>query len=259
MVKGRVAVVTAASRGIGRGVAEVLAREGARLVIASRDGSSISKAAQEIKAKYGAEVVPVAADLTNRGDVRRIVEAAANNFGGVDILVYNTGPPKPGAFLELSDEDWDYAVRLLLLSAVWITKDSLPYMIKNKWGRLIYITSMTLKRPLPNLTLSNVVRLSLAGLVKTLAVQLAPYNILVNAVLQGYVETERVRGLAEDQARREGGSVEEVLRAMAREIPLGRMARPEEIGELVAFLASDKASYITGSLIGIDGGFTQCI
>ncbi|MFB6489838.1 MAG: SDR family oxidoreductase [Thermoproteus sp. AZ2] len=114
-------------------------------------------------------------------------------------------------------------------------------------------------RPLPNLTLSNVVRLSLAGLVKTLAVQLAPYNILVNAVLQGYVETERVRGLAEDQARREGRSVEEVLRAMAREIPLGRMARPEEIGELVAFLASDKASYITGSLIGIDGGFTQCI
>lgn len=259
MVKGKAVIVTAASRGIGRGIAEVLAREGARLVIASRDGSNISKTAQEIRAKYGAEVVPVAADLTNRSDVRKIVEAAVSNFGGVDVLVYNTGPPKPGSFLELSEDDWDYAVRLLLLSAVWITKDSLPYMIKNRWGRLIYITSMTLKRPLPNLTLSNVVRLSLAGLVKTLAVQLAPYNILVNAVLQGYVETERVRSLAEDQARREGRSAEEVLRAMAREIPLGRMAKPEEIGELVAFLASDKASYITGSLIGIDGGFTQCI
>ncbi|MBP1449697.1 MAG: SDR family oxidoreductase [Thermoproteus sp.] len=259
MLAGRVAIVTAASRGIGRGVAEVLAREGARLVLASRDRERISRAAAEIRDKYGVDAVAVAADITNRDDVRKIVATAAENFGGVDVLVYNTGPPKPGSFLELSEGDWEYAVRLLLLSAVWLTKDVLPYMINKKWGRLIYITSLTLKKPIPNLTLSNVVRLSLAGLVKTLAVQLAQYNILVNGVLQGYVETERVKELAEDRARREGRDVGEILRAMAGEIPLGRMAKPEEVGELVAFLASDKASYITGSLIGIDGGYVQCL
>ncbi|MEZ0248443.1 MAG: SDR family oxidoreductase [Thermoproteus sp.] len=259
MVKGKVAIITAASRGIGKGVARVLAREGARLVIASRDRDRIAKAAEEIKAETGAEVVPVAADLTVRDDVKRVVSTAVERFGAVDILVYNTGPPKPGTFLELAEEDWDYAVKLLLLSAVWLTKDVLPYMIERRWGRLIYITSLTLKRPLPNLTLSNVVRLSIAGLVKTLSYQLAPYNVLVNGVLQGYVETERTRSLAEDRSRREGRPVEEILKSMAAEIPLGRMAKPEEIGELVAFLASDKASYITGSLITIDGGYVQCL
>ncbi|MEL9990713.1 MAG: SDR family oxidoreductase [Thermoproteus sp.] len=259
MVKGKVAIVTAASRGIGKGIARVLAREGARLVIASRDRDRIVKAAEEIKAETGAEVIPVAADLTVREDVRRIVSTAVEKFNAVDILVYNTGPPKPGTFLELSEEDWDYAVKLLLMSAVWLTKDVLPYMMERRWGRLIYITSLTLKRPLPNLTLSNVVRLSIAGLVKTLSYQLAPYNVLVNGVLQGYVETERTRSLAEDRSRREGKPVEEILKSMAAEIPLGRMAKPEEIGELVAFLASDRASYITGSLITIDGGYVQCL
>lgn len=259
MLKGKTAIVTAASRGIGKGVARVLAREGANLVIASRDLERLSKTASEIKSETGAEVVPVQADLTKRADVSKIVETAIRTFGGIDVLVYNTGPPKPGTFLELTEEDWDYAVKLLLMSAVWLTKDVLPHMMKKRGGRIIYITSLTLKRPLPNLTLSNVIRLSIAGLVKTLAYQLAPYNILVNAVLQGYVETERVLEVARDRAAREGRSLEDVLKAMAGEIPLGRMAKPEEIGELVAFLASDKAGYITGSLINIDGGYIQCI
>ncbi len=259
MLKGKTAIVTAASRGIGKGVARVLAREGANLVIASRDLERLSKTASEIKSETGAEVVPVQADLTKRADVSKIVETAIRTFGGIDVLVYNTGPPKPGTFLELTEEDWDYAVKLLLMSAVWLTKDVLPHMMKKRGGRIIYITSLTLKRPLPNLTLSNVIRLSIAGLVKTLAYQLAPYNILVNAVLQGYVETERVLEVARDRAAREGRPLEDVLKAMAGEIPLGRMAKPEEIGELVAFLASDKAGYITGSLINIDGGYVQCI
>lgn len=259
MLKGKTAIVTAASRGIGKGVAKVLAREGANLVIASRDFERLSKTALEIKSETGAEVVPVQADLTKRADVAKIVETAVKSFGNIDVLVYNTGPPKPGTFLELTEDDWDYAVKLLLMSAVWLTKDALPYMIAKRSGRIIYITSLTLKRPLPNLTLSNVIRLSIAGLVKTLAYQLAPYNILVNAVLQGYVETERVLEVARDRAIREGKPLEDVLKAMAGEIPLGRMAKPEEIGELVAFLASDKASYITGSLIGIDGGYVQCL
>ncbi|WP_052883225.1 SDR family oxidoreductase [Thermoproteus tenax] len=259
MLKGRVAIVTAASRGIGKGVAKVLAREGASLVIASRDFERLTKTADEIKSEYGAEVVAVKADLTKREEVASITKSALESFGRIDILVYNTGPPKPGAFLELTEADWDYAVKLLLLSAVWLTRDVLNHMIQRRQGRLIYITSLTLKRPLPNLTLSNVVRLSLAGLVKTLAYQLAPYNILVNGVLQGYVETERVLELAKDRAAKEGKPIEEILRAMSQEIPLGRMAKPEEVGELVAFLASDRASYITGSLISIDGGYVQCL
>jgi 3-oxoacyl-[acyl-carrier protein] reductase len=259
MLKGKVSIVTAASRGIGAGVASVLAREGSDLVIASRDSARLEKLARELEAKYGVSVVPVQADLTKREDVRRIAEAAIRHFGKVDVLAYNTGPPKPGAFMELSEEDWEYGVRLLLMSAVWITRDVLPHMVERRQGRLIYITSSTLKQPIPTLTLSNVIRISLAGLVKTLAYQLGPYNILVNGIMQGYVDTERVREVAAARAQREERKVEDVIKEIEREVPLGRLAKPEEIGELVAFLASDKASYITGSLILIDGGRTLCI
>jgi 3-oxoacyl-[acyl-carrier protein] reductase len=259
MLKGKVSIVTAASRGIGAGVASVLAREGSDLVIASRDSARLEKLARELEAKYGVSVVPVQADLTKREDVRRIAEAAIRHFGKVDVLAYNTGPPKPGAFMELSEEDWEYGVRLLLMSAVWITRDVLPHMVERRQGRLIYITSSTLKQPIPTLTLSNVIRISLAGLVKTLAYQLGPYNILVNGIMQGYVDTERVREVAAARAQGEGRKVEDVIKEIEREVPLGRLAKPEEIGELVAFLASDKAGYITGSLILIDGGRTLCI
>jgi 3-oxoacyl-[acyl-carrier protein] reductase len=259
MLKGKVSIVTAASRGIGAGVASVLAREGSDLVIASRDSARLERLARGLEAKYGVSVVPVQADLTKREDVRRIAEAAVRHFGKVDVLAYNTGPPRPGAFMELSEEDWEYGVRLLLMSAVWITRDVLPHMVERGQGRLIYITSSTLKQPIPTLTLSNVIRISLAGLVKTLAYQLGPYNILVNGIMQGYVDTERVREVAAARAQREGRRVEDVMKEIEREVPLGRLAKPEEIGELVAFLASDKASYITGSLILIDGGRTLCI
>jgi Dehydrogenases with different specificities (related to short-chain alcohol dehydrogenases) len=259
MLKGKVSIVTAASRGIGAGVVSVLAREGSDLVIASRDSARLEKLARGLEAKYGVSVVPVQADLTKREDVRRIAEAAIRHFGKVDVLAYNTGPPKPGAFMELSEEDWEYGVRLLLMSAIWITRDVLPHMVERRQGRLIYITSSTLKQPIPTLTLSNVIRISLAGLVKTLAHQLGPYNILVNGIMQGYVDTERVREVAAARAQREERKVEDVIKEIEREVPLGRLAKPEEIGELVAFLASDRASYITGSLILIDGGRTLCI
>jgi len=259
LLKGKVSIVTAASRGIGAGVASVLAREGSDLVIASRDRAKLEDLAKRLSSQYGVAVVPVKADLTVREEVRRISEEALHNFGKIDVLVYNTGPPKPGTFLELSEEDWEYGVRLLLMSAIWLTRDVVPHMIQKGGGRLIYITSSTLKHPIPTLTLSNVIRISLAGLVKTLAYQLGQYNILVNGIMQGYIDTERVREVASARAQREGRSVEDVLREIAAEIPLGRLGKPEEIGELVAFLASDKASYISGSLILIDGGRTLCI
>ena len=259
LLKGKVSIVTAASRGIGAGVASVLAREGSDLVIASRDKARLEDLAKRLSSQYGVPVVPVKADLTVREEVRRISVEALRNFGKIDVLVYNTGPPKPGTFLELSEEDWEYGVRLLLMSAIWLTRDVVPHMIQRGGGRLIYITSSTLKHPIPTLTLSNVIRISLAGLVKTLAYQLGQYNILVNGIMQGYIDTERVREVASTRAQREGRSVEDVLREIAAEIPLGRLGKPEEIGELVAFLASDKASYISGSLILIDGGRTLCI
>jgi len=259
LLKGKVSIVTAASRGIGAGVASVLAREGSDLVIASRDKARLEDLAKRLSSQYGVTVVPVKADLTVREDVKRISEEALRNFGKIDVLVYNTGPPKPGEFLELSEEDWEYGVKLLLMSAIWLTRDVVPHMIQRGGGRLIYITSSTLKHPIPTLTLSNVIRLSLAGLVKTLAYQLGRYNILVNGIMQGYIDTERIREVAATRAQREGKTVEDVLREIAAEIPLGRLGKPEEIGELVAFLASDKASYINGSLILIDGGRTLCI
>ena len=257
-LRGKVAVVTAASRGIGLGVAKVLGREGMRLVISSRDSERLA-AAQRALRDEGVEVEAVAADLTVRSDVRRIVDVALERYGAVDVLVYNTGPPKPGTFTELSEEDWEYGVRLLLMSAIWITRDVLRHMMGKRSGSIVYITSSTLKQPIPSLTLSNVVRLSLAGLVKTLAHQLGPYNIRVNGVLQGYIDTERIREVASDRARREGKTVEQVLGELASQVPLGRLGRPEEVGELVAFLVSDSASYISGSLIGIDGGMVLCL
>ncbi len=257
-LKGRVAIVTAASRGIGLGVARVLGREGMRLIISSRDRERLAEAQRELRGE-GIEVETVVADITVRSDVRRIVDVAVGRYGTVDVLVYNTGPPKPGTFMELSDEDWEYGVRLLLMSAIWITRDVVDHMIRKRSGNIIYITSSTLKQPIPSLTLSNVVRLSIAGLVKTLAHQLGPYNIRVNGILQGYVDTERLREVASDRARREGKAVDQVLLELASQIPIGRLGRPEDVGELAAFLASDTASYISGSLIGIDGGMVLCL
>ncbi len=257
-MKGKVAIVTAASRGIGLGVARVLGREGMRLVISSRNRERLAMA-QRTLLDEGTEAEAVVADITVRGDVRRIVDVAVERYGTVDVLVYNTGPPKPGTFIELTEEDWEYGVRLLLMSAVWITRDVVGHMMRKGSGSIIYITSSTLRQPIPSLTLSNVVRLSIAGLVKTLAHQLGPYNIRVNGILQGYVDTERLREVASDRARREGKAMEQVLSELASQIPIGRLGRPEDVGELAAFLASDSASYISGSLIGIDGGMVLCL
>lgn len=202
------------------------------------------------------------ADLTVKDDVDKLVKEAMSTFGNIDILVFNAGPPKPGTFSQLSEDDWEYATRLLLLSAVWLTKRVVNNMVsRGGWGgRLIYVTSLTLRQPIPNLVLSNTVRLSLAGLVKSLAVEYGPYGITANGIMQGYIMTERINQLAQEEARARGGvSVDEVIKAWSKEIPAGRYGRPEEIGYLVAFLASDKAAYINGSMILIDGGYVRCV
>ncbi|MEM1610668.1 MAG: SDR family oxidoreductase [Sulfolobales archaeon] len=258
-LKGRVALVTASTKGIGFGVARVLVEEGVNVVITSRNRENVEQAVARLKGISGAEVFGVTTDLRSREDIENLVKQALDRFGRIDILVYNTGPPKLGTFMELSFEDWEDAVKLLLLSAVWLTKLVVPGMIERRWGRLIYITSSTLKQILPNIVLSNTVRLGIAGLVKSLAVELGPKGITTNGIMQGHIETERVIRIAEDLAARNKISVDEALRYLARDIPLGRLGKPEEIGYLAAFLASDKASYINGAMILIDGGYVRAV
>ena len=257
-LKGKVALVTAASKGIGYGVAKILAAEGCKVVVSSRKSDSISRARDQIIRETGnRDVYSVNADLTVKEDIDQLVKNAAAKFGPVDILAYNTGPPKPGIFNELSEADWDDSVKLLLMSAVWLTKRVLPGMERKKWGRLIFIASTTLRQPIPNLVLSNTVRLSLAGLSKSLSTEFGGKGITSNGIMQGHILTDRQKEIATDTSRRTGKSVDDAMKQALADVPLGRYGTPEEIGYLVAFLASDKASYITGAMIPIDGGMIR--
>jgi len=258
-LRNKVALITASSRGIGLGIARVLAQEGARVIISARREDELARARDAIIKESGTEVLAVRADLTVKDDVDRLVREAMNAFGNIDILVFNAGPPKPGTFSQLSDDDWDYATKLLLLSAVWLTKRVINSMVNRNWGRLIYVTSLTLRQPIPNLVLSNTVRLSLAGLVKSLAIEYGSHGITTNGIMQGYIMTERIDQLAQEEARARSISVDDVIKSWSKEIPVGRYGKPEEIGYLVAFLASDKAAYINGSMILIDGGYVRCV
>ena len=259
-LRNKVALVTAASKGIGLGVAKVLASEGCKVVVSSRNQDSISKARDLIvKETRNNNVHAVKADLTLKEDVDRLVDQATSKFATVDILVYNTGPPKPGTFGDLSDTDWEHGVKLLLMSAVWLTKRILPTMAQKKSGRLIYITSSTLKQPVPNLVLSNTVRLSLAGLSKSLAVEYGPKGITSNGVMQGHILTDRQRQVAQDMSSRTGKNLEESMKQLVLEVPEARYGTADEVGYLVAFLASEKASYINGTMISIDGGLIRSV
>ncbi len=259
-LKGKSALVTAASKGIGLGVATVLAGEGCRVMISSRDQDSIQQASRQIIKDTGnREVQGIAADLTAKSGIDQLLETSRQKMGGVDILAYNTGPPKPGTLSDLTDEDWDYGIRLLLQSATRLAKGVLPGMVQKRWGRLVFITSTTLRQPIGNLLLSNTVRLSLAGLSKSLATQYGPKGITSNGIMQGHILTDRQRQIADDISRRTGRSVEEVMKQTLLEIPVGRYGTVEDVGHLVAFLASDKASYVNGAMIPIDGGMIRSI
>lgn len=258
-LKGKVALVTASSKGIGLGTAKVLAGEGMKVAISSRSEANLTKARDRIASETRADVLAVAADMSVREDLERLVEITSKKLGGVDVLVYNTGPPKAGTFGELTYSDWEEATKLLLLSAVTVTQAVLPHMKSKGWGRLIYITSSTLRQPIGNLVLSNTVRLGIAGLSKSLSRELAPHGITSNAIVQGYVRTDRMVHLVEDRAAKTGTSVEEAYKEMAKSIPLGRYAEPEEVGSLVAFIASEKGAYLTGGVFTIDGGLISSV
>ena len=253
-LQGKVAIVTAASRGLGRAVAAELAREGARVVICARQEGPLEAAAQAIRAATGAEVVAVPADVADPTGVERVVEAARIRFGRIDVLVTNAGGPPPGRFLELAPADWEAAVQLTLMSVVRLCHAVVPTMRAQRSGSIVAMTSVSVKQPLPNLILSNSLRMAVVGLVKTLSDELAPDGIRVNAVCPGWTRTERVVQLLQDRAARNGTTVDVEEAKITAAIPLGRMATPEEVARAVAFLASPAGSYITGISLLVDGG-----
>jgi 3-oxoacyl-[acyl-carrier protein] reductase len=253
-LKGKAAAVAAASRGLGRASARALAREGASVALCGRDEGRIREAAEEIARETGARTLAIVADVAVPADCRRFVEEAAAGFGRLDILVTNTGGPKPGAFEAVDDARWEDAFRTTLANVFHLARAAVPHMRKNRWGRIVNVASLSAKQPVEGLLLSNVFRPAIVGLSKTLANELGPDGILVNTVCPGYTRTGRLQEVAEARAKAGGTTAEKVLADLARSVPLGRIAEPEEFAAVVAFLCSEPASFLTGLTLAVDGG-----
>ena len=255
---GKVALVAASSRGLGRAVAEEFAREGARVVVCARGDAALHETAAAIRA-LGAEVEAIVGDVSNPADVVRIVESATRAFGRIDVLVTNGGGPPAGPFESHSADAWREAVRQNLDSVVELTRAVLPGMKERRWGRIINVTSIAVKQPVDNLILSNSVRAAVTGFARTLANEVAPFGITVNCVMPGYTRTQRVDELAARNATLRGTSAEAQVAVWEGQIPMGRLGRPDEFAAMVAFLASERASYTTGASIPVDGGWIRSL
>jgi 3-oxoacyl-[acyl-carrier protein] reductase len=258
-LKGKVALVAASSKGLGRAVAEELAAEGANLVMCARGKETLERTARAIRETTAAKVVTVAADVSDASDAARVVKAAFDEFGRVDILVTNSGGPPSGSFESLTPEMWDMAARLLLKSVVELTRAVLPGMKERRWGRILNVTSIAAKQPIDGLMLSNSLRAAVIGFARTLANEVAPFGVTVNNLLPGYTRTDRVQDLARANAGKTGGSSTDIVAKWEKEIPMGRLGEPREFAALAAFLASERASYITGSSIAVDGGWIRSL
>ena len=255
-IRGRVALVAASSRGLGRASAEALAAEGAALVLCARGAAALEETAEHIRRTAGVRVVAVAADVSEPEGVARVV-GAAESLGPVDILVTNAGGPPAGPFESHSADAWREAVRVNLESVVALVGAVLPGMKERRWGRIINVTSIAVKQPVDGLILSNSVRAAVTGFARTLANEVAPFGVTVNNVMPGYTRTARVDELARANAARRGSRAEEEFAAWERQIPMGRLGEPAEFGAMVAFLASAHASYTTGASIPVDGGWIR--
>jgi 3-oxoacyl-[acyl-carrier protein] reductase len=256
-LKGRVAIVAAASKGLGRAVADELAKEGCEVAICARTAGELERAAKEIEAASGRSVFWRAMDVTKEDAVRGFVADVEKKFGRVDICVTNAGGPPAKKFLDITVEEWRAAVDLTLMSAVYFAREVLPRMQKNKWGRLLTITSVSVKQPIDGLLLSNSLRAAVTGMAKTLANEFGASGITVNNVCPGYTGTDRLNELATRQAQMTGKRPEEIFAAWSAQIPIGRIARPDEFAAMVAFLASERAASINGATIPIDGGWVK--
>ena len=245
--------------GSGRAVAEELAAEGASLVLCARGAEALNETRDSIARNSGASVLALAADVSLPADVARVVDAGLEKFGRIDILVTNAGGPPAGRFESLSREQWEAATRLTLYSAIELTRHVLPGMKERHWGRILNITSIAVKQPVENLILSNSLRAAVTGFARTLANEVAAEGITVNNILPGYTRTERVEELAGMMAEKEGISPAEFTAKWEREIPMRRLGEPREFAALAAFLVSERASYITGTSIQVDGGWIRSL
>lgn len=258
-LKDKTVLITASSLGIGKAVAELFAEEGCRIAISSRSKENLLSTAAELKEKYSIEPFWSICDLNKQKDIENTFNAVSSHFGNVDILVNNCGGPLPGLFQQLEEEDWNNAYEQVLLSTVRFSKLVLPGMMANNWGRIINLTSISVKQPVDNLILSNSLRAGVTGFTKSLSNEVAKFNITVNNVAPGMTLTRRLYELAVVEAKERGKSHEEILVEMAKRTPINRLGRPEEIASVVVFLASKQASYVTGITIQVDGGYIKSV
>jgi 3-oxoacyl-[acyl-carrier protein] reductase len=258
-LKGKVALVAGASQGMGRATALGFAREGAKVAICARGEAALNEAAEMIRKQTGGVVLAMVADMAKAEDIKKFVNQSAEHFGRLDIIVNNAGGPPPGEFLKFTDEDWNNAYNLSFMSTMRMTREAVPHMRKAGGGRVINITSYSVKEPITGLVLSNAVRSAVIGLAKTLSRELAQDNILINNICPGRIDTERAQKLNKARADRVGRPVEEINKEMAAEVPLGRYGTAAEAADVIVFLGSERASYITGTTIQIDGGLIRGI
>lgn len=258
-LRGKTAIVSAGSKGLGKAIALGLAAEGARVAICSRNPDNLSLAAQEILAKTGSEVLAVPVDVTKPEAIANFVGTVVQRQGKVDILVNNAGGPPMGTFAEFEDSDWEDAFNLTFMSVVRFVHAVLPHMRKTGAGRIINVTSTSVKQPLESLLLSSAIRPAVIGLAKSLANEFAPDKILVNNICPGSIHTDRIKENVAAQVRSTGQSEESIMEEYAAKIPLGRLGEPVELADLAVFLASERASYITGATLQVDGGLIRYI
>lgn len=253
----KIAVITGSSKGLGFATASVLSAEGAKVVINGRDEKQLQKSYDCLPNKNNGIIAR--GDVTKNEDCHSIINQAIQSFGGLDILITNCGGPKPGSFEELTESDWDEAIRKSLLSHVYLIKHAIPYLKKSACPSILTITSFTAKQPLPNMVLSNSIRAAVIGLTKTLSIELGIYKIRVNSILPGWTHTDRVDNLLIHRSQANHSLLDEEMERITNQIPLKRMGRPEEFAQVAAFLVSPAASFINGVMLNVDGGIIQSL
>ena len=258
-LKGRVAIVGGGSKGLGRACADSLAQEGADLVICSRNAGELDQAAAEIRAAAGVDVLAVPGDLSRLADIQNLIKRTADHFGRLDVLVSNSGGPPAGRAVDTTEEVWHQSIDMALLFFIRMSRESVPHMKNGGWGRIVNILASSVFQPIDNLVTSGVTRMGAVAFAKSLADEVGRDNILVNNVAPGYLLTDRMMHIFETRSQDTGSNVEDLLQAHSNTIPVGRLGRSEELGDLVAFLSSEKNSYTTGTTILVDGGVVRSV